>query len=148
MLKTSAFQRSYVMFSLQKMPFGFVRNFVRTHLTKIIIICDRLAFFLSFLKFVRNFIFPFLLNGNGGKPRFKKTFRVPTGAYQCILSSFSAQTTGMHFLKKYTNWEENQKIELSPLNNSCLFDYNVIYLDQRICFSRSSQYCPPNVIGT
>jgi hypothetical protein len=78
MLKTSAFQRSYVMFSLQKMPFGFVRNFVRTHLTKIIIICDRLAFFLSFLKFVRNFVFPFLLNGNGGKPRFKKNL---SGSY-------------------------------------------------------------------
>jgi hypothetical protein len=68
---------------------------------------------------------------------------------QFILSSFSAQTTGMHFFKKkYTNWEVKQKKNLSPLNSSWLFDNNVIYLDQRICFSRSSQYCPPNVIGT
>jgi hypothetical protein len=110
-----------------------------------------ISFLLIFSEICKELCISVRAEWKWGKPRLKKkTSGFLLVPIQFILSSFSAQTTGMHFFKKkkYTNWEVKQKKNLSPPNSSWLFDNNVIYLDQRICFSRSSQYCPPNVIGT
>jgi hypothetical protein len=104
------------------------------------------SFLLIFSEICKELCFSLLAEWKWGKPRLKKTPEFLLVPIRCILSSLSAQTTGMHFLKKkYINWEEKQKKELPPLNSSCLFDNNVIYLDQRICFSLSSQKCDWNM---